>query len=77
MEVTQNHEVVWEYISPWTVRSSFGPTPAVFRSYRIAADDPRLANYKLSAAKYSDLNEAIASGQVQRELEYLPDNEKK
>jgi hypothetical protein len=76
MEVTQKHKVVWEYISPWTLKSSFGPTPAVFRSYRIAADDPRLANYTLSADQYSDLNEAIASGQVQRELEYLPAEQK-
>lgn len=76
MEVTQERKVVWEYISPWTVNSSFGPTPAVFRSYRIAADDPRLANYELSAAKYSDLNEAIANGQVQREGEYLPADQK-
>ncbi|MBL4681701.1 MAG: aryl-sulfate sulfotransferase [Pseudomonadales bacterium] len=72
MEVSQKHKVVWEYISPWTVVSSFGPTPAVFRSYRIAEDDPRLASYNLSREKYADLNQAIAKGEVQTEKEYLP-----
>lgn len=69
-EVTREREVVWEFISPWTLASTFGPTPAVFRSYRIAADDPRLAGYELSADKYQALNAAIARGEVQTEPEY-------
>ena len=27
-EVTAEREVVWEYVSPWTLPSTFGPTPA-------------------------------------------------
>lgn len=69
-EVTKKREVVWEYISPWSLPSKFGPTPAVFRSYRIGHDDPRLANYSLSQEPYADLNKAIADGVVQTEPDY-------
>lgn len=66
-EVTKAQEVVWEYISPWTVPSNFGPTPAVFRSYRFAPDDPRLRGYDFSAERYADINAAIGRGEVQTE----------
>lgn len=69
-EVTEDKEVVWEYVSPWSVLSKYGSTPAVFRSYRIAYDDPRLESYDFSAKKYADLNAAIARGEVQDEAEY-------
>lgn len=70
LEVTKDKEVVWEYISPWMIPSKFGETPAVFRSYRIAPDDPRLANYSLSREPYAELNKAIADGVVQSESDY-------
>jgi hypothetical protein len=69
-EVTREHEVVWEFISPWTLPSSFGPTPAVFRSYRIAPDDPRLKGRKLGTRPYAALNRAISDGVVQREPDF-------
>lgn len=69
-EVTQDHEVVWEYISPWTLPSSFGPTPAVFRSYRIACDDARIHGRRLSPEAYVGLNRAIANEEVQREPDF-------
>jgi hypothetical protein len=69
-EVTAEHEVVWEYVSPWTLPSTFGPTPAVFRAYRIAADDPRLRGRTLSSADHAALNAAIAAGEVQREPDF-------
>jgi Arylsulfotransferase (ASST) len=69
-EIAPDHETVWEYVSPWTLPSNFGPTPAVFRSFRIAVDDPRLAGRRLDAADYAELNTAIAAGTVQREPEY-------
>ena len=69
-EVTAQKEVVWEYVSPWTIPSKFGPTPAVFRAYRIAVDDPRLNAFKLSADDYASLNAAISNGEVQTEAEY-------
>ena len=69
-EVTEKHEVVWEYVSPWTITSNFGPTPAVFRAYRFAADDTRLAPYNFSAERYGELNAAIAAGEVQTEPDF-------
>ena len=70
LEVTESHRPVWEYISPWTVPSRFGPSPAVFRSYRYAADDPRLANYDFSPDRYRELNDAVESGVVQTEPDF-------
>ena len=69
-EVTPAHQVVWEYVSPWTLPSTFGPTPAVFRSFRIPPDHPGLGRRKLDERKFQTLNQAIAQGVVQREPEY-------
>jgi Arylsulfotransferase (ASST) len=69
-EITTDGDVVWEYVSPWTLSSPFGPTPAVFRSYRLAGDDPGLAKRTLAPQRYGALNAAIAAGAVQREPEY-------
>jgi len=69
-EVTPSQAVVWEYISPWTLPSNFGPTPAVFRSYRIAVNDPRINAYELSSENYGELNSAINAGEVQVESNY-------
>jgi hypothetical protein len=69
-EITADHETVWEYISPWTLPSSFGPTPAVFRSFRIGENDPRIKGKALGADRYAKLNAEIAAGVVQREPEY-------
>jgi hypothetical protein len=63
-EVTTEGEVVWEYVSPWLLPSKFGPTAAVFRSYRIAEDDARLGGLALSSVPYDALNERIASNEV-------------
>lgn len=69
-EVTHKRECVWEYVSPWTVPSRFGPSPAVFRSYRFAKDDPRLAGFSFSAEPYASLNQAIDDGEVQTEPDF-------
>ena len=69
-EVTKANEVVWEYISPWTIPSVFGPTPAVFRAYRFNEQDHRLKHYQFTASNYTNLNAAIKNGEVQRETEY-------
>ncbi len=63
-EVTLEGETVWEYVSPWILPSKFGPTSAVFRSHRIAENDPRLSRLDLSAAPYEALNERIARGEM-------------
>ncbi len=45
-EVTREGEVVWEYVSPYTVRREAGPTvgdqSTVFRAYRYAPDGPQI-----------------------------------
>lgn len=69
-EVTTKHEVVWEYISPWSLLSKFGPTPAVFRSYRIGLDETCLDKFDLCSEKYAELNASIANGQIQTEPDY-------
>ena len=64
-EITPEGETVWEYVSPWLMPSpSFGPTTAVFRSYRIGADDPRLAGLPLSNEPYAALDARIAAGEL-------------
>jgi Arylsulfotransferase (ASST) len=60
-EVTPEGETVWEYVSPWMMPSRFGATAAVFRAYRVAEDDPRLAGLALSPAPHDSLNERIAA----------------
>jgi hypothetical protein len=60
-EITPEGETVWEYVSPWILPSRFGPTSAVFRSYRIPEGDPRLGGLALSPAPYESLNERIAA----------------
>jgi len=61
-EVTPAHETVWEYVNPFSHGSKFGATPTVFRAFRIAADDPRLAGRDLSPGRFANLNEKIAAG---------------
>jgi hypothetical protein len=70
--VTSEHEIVWEYVSPWTLPSGFGPTPVVFRCYRYAADHPFLVDRDLDPGRYAELNARIAAGEILREPEYQP-----
>lgn len=64
IEVTHEGEVVWEYVSPWVLPSKFGPTPVVFRAYRIAEDDARLSGLDLSPAPYESFNDRVAANEV-------------
>ena len=63
-EVTPEHETVWEYVSPWVMPSRFGPSPAVFRAYRIAEDDPRIRAMALASAPYDALNARIDGNEI-------------
>jgi hypothetical protein len=63
-EVTSEGETVWEYVSPWILPSNFGPTPAVFRAFRIPANDPRLAGRDLSPEPYQPLTRRIQANEV-------------
>jgi hypothetical protein len=61
-EVTPEGETVWEWVSPFLLLDPrFGPTPAIFRAWRIPPDDPRLAGRDLDAARLAELNDRIAS----------------
>jgi len=73
-EVTPEGETVWEYVSPWMMPSPrFGPTPVVFRAYRIAEDDPRLAGLALSPDPYDALNIRIAASEISPRPTSRPD----
>ncbi len=63
-EVTPSGRTVWEWITPWIVPSSFGPTPITFRAYKLGADDPRLIGHDLSPKRFSRVNDLIAAGTV-------------
>jgi hypothetical protein len=68
-EVTSEGETVWEYVSPWVLPSNFGPTPAVFRAFRIPGNDPRLAGRELSPRPYEALTRRIEANEVLGESE--------
>ena len=63
-EITPEGETVWEYVSPWVMPSRFGPTPAIFRAYRIADDDPRVHDMTRSPARYDELNDRIDANET-------------
>jgi hypothetical protein len=64
-EITPEGETVWEYVSPWLLtHPRFGPSPAIFRSYRLAGDDPRLSGLALSSAPYEAINARIEADEV-------------
>jgi len=42
LEVTSEGETVWEYISPWFIKTQKGPDNAVFRAYRYNIDSPEI-----------------------------------
>ncbi len=63
-EVTRSGETVWEYLSPFSFVSQFGPTPAIFRAHRYAAEHPALAARDLDPARHEELNRRIAAGET-------------
>ena len=63
-EVTSEGETVWEWVSPFIVASSFGPTPAVFRAHRYPPDDPRLQGHDLDSGRWADLTQAIEAREI-------------
>jgi len=61
-EVTPAGDTVWEYVSPFTlIDPRFGPTPAVFRAHRYAADHPSLAGRDLTPGRHEALERKIAA----------------
>ncbi len=58
-EVTRDHEVVWEYVSPFTLMDPrFGPTPAVFRAHRYPAE--AFPGRDLAPGRFAELERRIA-----------------
>ena len=45
-EVTSDGDIVWEYVSPFTIHRNAGPTTGeqstIFRAYRYAPDSPQI-----------------------------------
>ena len=60
-EVTSDHQVVWEYVSPFTlVDPRFGPTPAIFRAHRYPAEC--FTGRDLAPGRFAELEARIAPG---------------
>jgi hypothetical protein len=60
-EVTPEGETVWEWVSPFLlVDPRFGPTPAIFRAWRIPPDAPALADLELDPQRFAELDERVA-----------------
>ena len=55
-EVAPNNEVVWEYISPFSLQDPQGYGNRVFRSHRYGPDYPGLAGRDLDPDRYANLN---------------------
>ena len=68
-EVTQNMEIVWEYINPFFLRAA-RPTPgnpstvtnSVFRAHRYGPDHPALQDKDLDPARHASLNRLYGGG---------------
>jgi len=43
LEVSTDGEIVWDYVSPWFIKTSLGPNNGVFRAYRYEVDSPEIA----------------------------------
>ena len=55
-EVTRNHEVVWEWINPFTNYRRGEPTVSVYRAHRYGIDFPGLSGRDLDPAQHANLN---------------------
>jgi hypothetical protein len=62
-EVTRDHDIVWEYVSPFTlIDPRFGPTPMIFRAYRFPIDDVRFTGRDLEPGRYAALEARFVGG---------------
>ncbi|MCI0869595.1 MAG: aryl-sulfate sulfotransferase [Chloroflexi bacterium] len=61
-EVSQEGEVVWEYINPFFAEGRYGISNGTFRVYRYAPDHPGLRGKDLSPDNYHELNDRINAG---------------
>lgn len=56
-EVTQRHDVVWEWINPFMNNNKRGePTVSIYRAHRYAPDHPALASKDLDPARHANIN---------------------
>lgn len=69
LEVTPNHQIVWEYINPMFAASGqvvggtvTGQANSVFRAHRYGPDHPALAGKDLDPQRYANLNRLYAGG---------------
>ncbi|MDP7425060.1 MAG: aryl-sulfate sulfotransferase [Rhodospirillales bacterium] len=43
IEVTPEGEIVWEFVSPWFIKTPRGPDSSIFRAYRYTVNSPEIA----------------------------------
>jgi hypothetical protein len=55
-EVTRDHEVVWEWINPFTNYRRGEPTVSIYRAHRYGVDFPGLAGRDLDPARHANVN---------------------
>ena len=61
LEVTPNHEIVWEYVNPFFSPSgSSGVSNSIFQAHRYGPDHPALAGKDLDPGRYANLNRLYA-----------------
>ncbi len=73
IEVTQGHQIVWEFINPLFADSgriaggtSSGQANAVFRAHRFGPDDPALQGRDLNPDNHANLNRTLGVGRGRR-----------
>ena len=59
-EITREHEIVWEYTSPWVLPVFGGQSNALFRAHRYGLDHPALAGKDLNPERFANLNQTQA-----------------
>lgn len=72
-EVTEEGEVVWEYINPFFAKGRYGRSNGTFRAYRYAPDHPGLRDRTLRPDDYRELNDRINAGMPASEGGILED----
>ena len=58
-EVTDEKDIVWEYVSPYFLPVRGGDSNALFRAHRYGLDHPVFADKDLDPDRYANLNEPL------------------
>ena len=58
-EVTDEKEIVWEYVSPYFLPVQGGDSNVLFRAHRYGLDHPVFADKDLDPDRYANLKEPL------------------